>query len=69
MLTRQNEMVELFAKRKMAAMAIQTGHYIEEIPASLVNLFSAYNIPLIEIPPDISFKSITRSLMLSLLKS
>lgn len=66
---RQKEMVELFAERKMAAMAIQTGHYIEEIPASLVSLFSAYNIPLIEIPPDISFKSITRSLMLSLLKA
>jgi hypothetical protein len=66
---RQKEMVELFAERKMAAMAIQTGHYIEKIPASLVNLFSAYNIPLIEIPPDISFKSITRSLMLSLLET
>ena len=66
---RQKEMVELFAERKMAAMAIQTGHYIEEIPASLVSLFSAYNIPLIEIPPDISFKSITRSLMLSLLEA
>ncbi len=66
---RQQEMVELFAERKMAAMAIQTGHYIEEIPASLVSLFSASNIPLIEIPPDISFKNITRSLMLSLLKA
>jgi hypothetical protein len=66
---RQKEMVELFAARKMAALAIQTGHYIEEIPASLVSLFSAYNIPLIEIPPDISFKSITRALMLSLLRA
>jgi hypothetical protein len=66
---RQKEMVELFAARKMAALAIQTGHYIEEIPASLVSLFSAYNIPLIEIPPDISFKSITRTLMLSLLRA
>ncbi|MBM4235220.1 MAG: hypothetical protein FJ152_01970 [Firmicutes bacterium] len=66
---RQTEMVEFFAERKMAAMAIQTGHYIEEIPASLISLFSAYNIPLIEIPPDISFKNITRSLMLSLLKA
>ncbi len=66
---RQQEMVGLFAERKMAAMAIQTGHYIEEIPAALVNLFNAYSIPLIEIPPDISFKKITRSLMLSLLKA
>ncbi len=66
---RQKEMVEFFAERQMAAVAVQTGHYIKEIPASLVNLFNEYNIPLIEIPPDISFKNITKSLMLLLLKT
>lgn len=66
---RQKEMVELFAHRKMAAMAIQTGHYIDDIPGSLIQLFNEYQIPLIEIPPDISFKSMTRSLMLSLLQA
>jgi hypothetical protein len=66
---RQKEMVEFFAERRMAAIAIQTGHYIDEIPGPLVNLFNEFQIPLIEIPPDISFKSITRSLMLSLLQT
>ncbi|MFO7951507.1 MAG: PucR family transcriptional regulator ligand-binding domain-containing protein [Bacillota bacterium] len=59
----QRSMIELFASRKLAAVAIQTGHYIKEIPPSFIRFAEEYDIPLIEIPPDHSFKSITRSLM------
>ncbi|MDW7730128.1 MAG: PucR family transcriptional regulator ligand-binding domain-containing protein [Bacillota bacterium] len=59
----QQGMIELFAARKLAAVAIQTGHYVEEIPQSFISFAEGHLIPLIEIPPDVSFKSITRALM------
>ncbi len=66
---KQRDMVELFASRKLAAMAIQTGHYLEEIPSSFIMFSENYNIPLIEIPPEVSFKSLTRALLNELMRS
>lgn len=63
----QLDMIELFASRKLAAMAIQTGHYLEEIPSSFIRFSEVHNIPLIEIPPEVSFKSLTRALMNALI--
>ena len=60
---RQQGLIELFAARKLAAVAIQTGHYVEKIPQSFINFAIKYSIPLIEIPADVSFKNITRALM------
>jgi len=61
--SQQQGMIELFAARKLAAVAIQTGHYLQEIPASFIRFSEDYKIPLIEIPPAVSFKSLTRALM------
>ena len=66
---KQHRMVEFFAARNLAAVAIQTGHYVKEIPPSFIRFCEEYNIPLIEIPPDISFKTLTWSLMNELIKS
>lgn len=66
--SRQQEMIELFAARNLAAMAIQTGHYLQLIPASFIHFAEEHNIPLIEIPPDVSFKSLTRALMNELIQ-
>ena len=66
---KQRNMVELFASRKLAAMAIQTGHYLESIPSSFIRFSENYSIPLIEIPPGVSFKSLTRAIMNELLRS
>jgi len=66
---KQRNMVELFASRKLAAMAIQTGHYLESIPSSFIRFSENYSIPLIEIPPEVSFKSLTRAIMNELLRS
>jgi len=63
----QQEIVETFASHKLAAVVIQTGHYMKEIPVALVSLFRHYQIPLIEMPPDISFKQLTRNLVRALL--
>lgn len=67
--SKQQAMIELFAARKLAAMAIQTGHYLQEIPGSFIRFAEEHNIPLIEIPPEVSFKSLTRALMNELLHS
>ncbi len=61
--SKQTDMLELFSTKKLAAMAIQTGHYINEIPPSFIDLSKKYSIPLIEIPPEVSFKKLTRALM------
>jgi len=66
---KQQSMIELFAARKLAAVAIQTGHYIKEIPESFIRFSEEHNIPLIEIPPEVSFKSLTRGLMNELIRS
>ena len=66
--SKQQAMIELFAARKLAAMAIQTGHYLQEIPDSFIRFSEEHNIPLIEIPPEVSFKSLTRALMNELIR-
>jgi len=66
---KQRDMVELFASRKLAAMAIQTGHYLQEIPSSFTRFAENYSIPLIEIPPEASFKNLTRALFKKLLQN
>ncbi|MDY6827409.1 MAG: PucR family transcriptional regulator [Bacillota bacterium] len=63
----QHGMIELFAARKLAAMAIQTGYYLKEIPSSFIYFSEEHNIPLIEIPSEVSFKNLTRALMIELL--
>ncbi len=67
--TWQRSMVELFASKKLAAIAIQTGHYLQEIPSSFIRFSENYNIPLIEIPPEVSFKKLTRALMNELMRN
>ena len=59
----QKTMIELFAKKKLAAVAIQTGHYVQKLPESFIELARAHSIPVIEIPPEVSFKRITRALI------
>jgi hypothetical protein len=72
-LNRQSEkeletMIEFFTEMKLAAIAIQTGHYLQKIPTFLVRCSKAHGIPLLEIPPEISFKTLTRALMTELIK-
>ncbi len=64
---KQRNMIELFASNKLAAIAIQTGHYIKEIPSTFVRFSEEYHIPLIEIPSEVSFKSLTRTLLSELM--
>lgn len=60
---KQERLMELFAGSKLAALAVQTGHYLVEIPPSLISIAENHGIPVIEIPPDTSFKSLTKALL------
>jgi DNA-binding PucR family transcriptional regulator len=60
---KQERLMELLAGNKLAALAVQTGHYIVEVPDTLINLADRHKIPLIEIPSDTSFKNLTKALM------
>lgn len=64
----QEKMIKLFAAKKLAAVAIQTGHYVQSLPPSFIALAKSYKIPVIEIPAHISFKNITRALISRLIK-
>lgn len=60
---KQLEILNFFSERKLAAIAIQTGHYINNIPPSFIKYAKQLKLPLIEIPPEVSFKNLTRALM------
>lgn len=62
-LEKQKKMADLFASKRLGAMAIQTGHYLKEIPSAFVQFLKDNSIPLIQIPPEVSFKNLTRALM------
>ncbi len=62
-LENQKIMADLFASKRLGAMAIQTGHYLKEIPSAFVQFLKDNSIPLIQIPPEVSFKNLTRALM------
>jgi hypothetical protein len=59
----QRRLLEQLAEKKLAALAIQTGHYLNAVAPSFTALAAGRGIPVIEVPPEISFKSLTRALM------
>lgn len=65
---RQRELIDYFTKKGLAALAIQTGYYIEEIPPFFIRLAAEHGIPVIEIPFEISFNKLTRSLLGELMR-
>jgi len=60
---KQQRLLELLAGNRLAALAVQTGHYIKEIPGSFIKAAVVTGIPVIEIPGEISFKTLTRALL------
>ncbi len=65
----QHKIIETIARHELAAVVIQTGHYMKEIPESLINIFKHHKVPLIEMPAGTSFKKLTRPLVKTLLQN
>ncbi|MFF2527283.1 PucR family transcriptional regulator [Brevibacillus sp. NPDC058079] len=51
------------AKQKLSGVAIHTGFYLREIPETFLTLADHYQLPLIEIPTEINFSTITKAIL------
>lgn len=56
------KIIRKLAERKLAAVAIQIGYYLDEIPDSWIKLSNEYKLPLIRIPQKVSFSEINRAI-------
>ncbi|MGP4074599.1 PucR family transcriptional regulator [Halobacillus sp. K22] len=54
---------KLLAMKKLSGVAIYTGFYLEEIPQAFKDIANQNDLPLIELPTDINFSSITKSML------
>jgi purine catabolism regulator len=51
------------AERKLSGVALHTGFYLREIPPILIEAADRYNLPLIEIPVEMNFSTVTRAIL------
>lgn len=64
----QEELVRLLAGKRIAALAIQTGFYLREVPQTLVDLAVSIGLVIVELPTGLKFSDVIRSLMEEILK-
>lgn len=55
--------IPALARRKLSGVAIHTGFYLREIPQEFVHMADKYRLPLIEIPVEINFSTITKAIL------
>ncbi|MDF2682840.1 MAG: PucR family transcriptional regulator [Brevibacillus sp.] len=51
------------ASQKLSGVAIHTGFYLREIPAAFIEMADRLQLPLIEIPAEINFSTITKAIL------
>ncbi|WP_168736004.1 PucR family transcriptional regulator [Cohnella fermenti] len=57
------QLIPELAKRGIAALGIQTKRFIDEVPKEVIEEAERQRIPLIELPPDMSFSDVVRTVM------
>lgn len=55
--------IPALARRKLSGVAIHTGFYLREIPQAFIRMADAHRLPLIEIPVEINFSTITKAIL------
>ncbi len=60
---RQSAFIPSLAKRNLSGVAIHTGFYLREIPASFIEAANQYGLPLIEIPTELNFSTVTKAIL------
>ena len=60
---KQADFIPALAKQKLSGVAIHTGFYLREIPASFLEAANHYGLPLIEIPSELNFSTITKAIL------
>lgn len=61
------KLINLLCSCSVAALAIQTGYYIENVPAELIALCDKWELPLIQIPKSLSFSALMRDVLQEIL--
>lgn len=69
LLTRQQQLALMkdFIDKQIAVLAVQTGIYLSEVPAPLIQKAKYFDLPIIELPTNMSFRDIIRFLLGELL--
>lgn len=60
---RQSSFIPTLARQKLSGVAIHTGFYLREIPESFLAMADRHQLPLIEIPTEINFSTITKAIL------
>lgn len=60
---RQADFIPALARRKLSGVAIHTGFYLREIPASFIEAANQFGLPLIEVPSEVNFSTVTKAML------
>lgn len=60
---RLDSFIPSLAQRSLSGVAIHTGFYLREIPDAFIEMANRYDLPLIEIPAEINFSTITKAIL------
>ena len=60
---RLSSFIPSLAKQKLSGVAIHTGFYLREIPEAFIEMANRHQLPLIEIPTEINFSTITKAIL------
>ncbi|MDW7650542.1 MAG: PucR family transcriptional regulator ligand-binding domain-containing protein [Bacillota bacterium] len=63
----QEQLVPHLVEKGLACLAIQTGYYLEEIPPIILQQADAYNLPVVELPRDATFATLSKAILTRLL--
>ncbi|MCA0988183.1 PucR family transcriptional regulator [Guptibacillus algicola] len=57
------KLIDTLASRKLSALAIHTGFYLDVIPIGIIEAANRTGLPLLEIPRTMNFSTVTRSIL------
>lgn len=58
---------KLLAMKRLSGIAIYSGFYLKEIPQIFLDLANKHHLPLIELPTDLNFSTVTKSILQEIL--
>ena len=63
------EYIDTLASKHISALFIKTGERMPQIPAEITQSGSHYGIPIVQLPPDVSFFDVVSSVMKQILNN
>ncbi len=59
----QQSLIEVLVQKQLSGLAIQTGFYLDRIPPSLLSTADSLAFPVIELPRDAAFRTLTEEVL------